>query len=156
MHTIKQSPKSVYELLGWSYDADQNCKLTRQSIIAKIPTHWRLDTSAPPAVSLPRNVLPLISLSGKLSDHELEITSVLDATALLQQIHSGRWTAEEVTVAFCKRAALAHQLVNCLMDIDFDGAIARAKQLDQHFKETGKPLGPLHGLPVSIKVNTYS
>ena len=33
----------------------------------------------------------------------------------------------------------------------FPEAFERAKVLDAHFKATGKPLGPLHGLPVSIK-----
>jgi amidase len=33
----------------------------------------------------------------------------------------------------------------------FDEAIARAKQLDEHLEKTGKPMGPLHGLPVSVK-----
>ena len=35
----------------------------------------------------------------------------------------------------------------------FDDAIQRAKQLDDHFKRTGKTVGPLHGLPVSLKDN---
>jgi amidase len=33
----------------------------------------------------------------------------------------------------------------------FEQAIARAKQLDQHVQKTGKPMGPLHGLPISLK-----
>lgn len=33
----------------------------------------------------------------------------------------------------------------------FDEAIERAKSLDAEFKRTGKPAGPLHGLPLSIK-----
>lgn len=35
----------------------------------------------------------------------------------------------------------------------FDEAIERAKQLDDHFKQTGKAVGPLHGLPISLKDN---
>lgn len=62
------------------------------------------------------------------------------------------WSAEEVTRAFCKRAAVAHHLVNCLMDVDFSGAIERARELDEFFKRTKTLVGPLHGLPVSIKV----
>lgn len=54
-------------------------------------------------------------------------------------------------MAFCKRAAIAQQLVNCLSEVCFDEAIARAKELDTVFRETGKLVGPLHGLPVSIK-----
>jgi amidase len=30
-------------------------------------------------------------------------------------------------------------------------ALARAKELDQHLEKTGKPVGPLHGLPISLK-----
>lgn len=35
----------------------------------------------------------------------------------------------------------------------FDDAIMRAKELDDHFKQTGKTVGPLHGLPISLKDN---
>lgn len=33
----------------------------------------------------------------------------------------------------------------------FDEAIARAKEVDDHLERTGKPIGPLHGLPISVK-----
>lgn len=124
------------------------------SNLAKIPSDWRLDTATAAMTVLPRNVLPLMSSSTILSDREREITNAIDATALLEQIQGGQWTAEEVTVAFCKRAAVAHQLVNCLADIDFAGAIADARRLDLHFQSTGRIVGPLHGLPVSIKVTS--
>lgn len=42
---------------------------------------------------------------------------------------------------------------NCLTVIMFNDAIERAKQLDAELKKTGKPTGPLHGLPVSLKDN---
>ncbi|KAL7893303.1 amidase family protein [Trichoderma sp. TUCIM 5745] len=132
---------------SWSRQA----ALTRMSNLAKIPSDWRLDTATAAMTVLPRNVLPLMSSSAILSDREREITNAIDATALLEQIQRGQWTAEEVAVAFCKRAAVAHQLVNCLADIDFVGAIADARRLDLHFQSTGKIVGPLHGLPVSIK-----
>lgn len=89
---------------------------------------------------------------GLLTARELDITDVEDCIALLKKIHSKEWSALEVTVAFCKRAAIAQQLVNCLMDIDFDGGIKRAKELDEYLESTGKVVGPLHGLPVSFKV----
>lgn len=40
---------------------------------------------------------------------------------------------------------------NCLTEPLFDRALARAGQLDAHFAATGKVVGPLHGLPVSLK-----
>lgn len=33
----------------------------------------------------------------------------------------------------------------------FDAALARAAELDEHYAATGKLVGPLHGLPISIK-----
>ena len=32
-----------------------------------------------------------------------------------------------------------------------DRALARAAELDAHLKKTGKVVGPLHGLPISLK-----
>lgn len=57
----------------------------------------------------------------------------------------------EVATAFCKRAAIAQQLTCCLTEIFFEQAIARAQELDRQFAETGKPVGPLHGIPISLK-----
>ncbi|OHF00182.1 amidase [Colletotrichum orchidophilum] len=45
-----------------------------------------------------------------LNDRELDITGRYNARQLLHKIHQGDLTSEEVTVAFCKRAALAQQL----------------------------------------------
>lgn len=41
--------------------------------------------------------------------------------------------------------------VNCLHEIFFDAAIDAARQLDEHLSTTKRPVGPLHGLPVSLK-----
>ena len=41
--------------------------------------------------------------------------------------------------------------VNCLTEIYVDRALARAAELDAHLAATGKVVGPLHGLPMSLK-----
>ena len=97
-------------------------------------------------------MLPVFTSCGLLTPRELEITDVEDATTLLNKIQSKEWSAFEVTVAYCKRSAIAQQLVNCVMDIDFEGGMKRAKELDEHLASTGKLVGPLHGLPISLKV----
>lgn len=72
------------------------------------------------------------------------------AVAILANIHAAIWSAEEVTRAFCHRAALAHQLVNCLTEVLFEQAITIAQELDQFQRTTGTLKGPLHGLPMSF------
>lgn len=40
---------------------------------------------------------------------------------------------------------------NCLTEIFVERALERAKELDDILRDTGKVVGPLHGLPVSLK-----
>jgi amidase len=41
--------------------------------------------------------------------------------------------------------------LHCLHEIFFDAAIASAKQLDEYYAQHNKTIGPLHGLPISLK-----
>lgn len=111
-----------------------------------IPAEWRLPENEP----LPVDSTGLIESSGILSDTELEIVSC-PATVLAQHIARGEYTAEAVTLAFCKSAAIAQQATNCLLELFVPEALERARELDKHYKTTGEVLGPLHGVPVSIK-----
>jgi amidase len=115
---------------------------------ARIPEAWRLPQSTDHEKS---NILQVPRQSGILTDVELQITEKYDATDLIDELAKGNLTSEAVTTAFCKRAAIAQQLTNCLTEVLFDDAIARAKELDAHFNRTGQTFGPLHGLPISLK-----
>ncbi|KAL7940296.1 amidase signature domain-containing protein [Trichoderma barbatum] len=90
---------------------------------------------------------------GILSSTEIDLTSNYDATSLLVGLKAGTWSVEQVITAFCKRAAIAHQLVNCLTEIFFDEAIERARQLDKQRNKfiDCKTFPPLFGLPISLK-----
>lgn len=57
------------------------------------------------------NLLRVPQVCGILTDRELEITGKYDAVDLVEKIANGSFSAREVTVAFCKRAAIAQQLV---------------------------------------------
>ncbi|TRM66855.1 amidase signature domain-containing protein [Schizophyllum amplum] len=92
--------------------------------------------------------------SGLLTKDDVILTNFTnDATYILEGIKSKELTAVQVVTAFAKRAALAHQHVNCLTDFFMDEAIERAKQLDEYYEKTGLLVGPLHGLPISAKDN---
>ncbi|RPD62973.1 general amidase [Lentinus tigrinus ALCF2SS1-6] len=114
---------------------------------AAIPKEWLI----PPVPEGQTNVADVPRSCGLLTDRELEITEVSDVTVLLQKLAAGEWSALEVTTAFSKRAVIAHQLVNCLTEIFIDKALERAAELDAYLKKHGKPMGPLHGLPISLK-----
>lgn len=81
----------------------------------KIPQSWRIPVEsfqdAPSVMDVPLSC-------GLLDEAEAKITSNYDATALLEKLKSKVWSVEQVTVAFCKRAAITHQLVSSSSSVD--------------------------------------
>lgn len=117
----------------------------RQALLAKIPIEWRL--SSAPCVDDHPNVIDWARK--QLSADEVLITET-PPLSILANMHASLWSSENVVSAFCHRAALAHQLVNCLTEFLYDEAMLAAKKLDDRLRETGVLAGPLHGLPVSF------
>lgn len=74
-------------------------------IAASIPLEWRLKTEP-----TEDSVMDYPKKSGIMSAAELAITES-SAVDLVAQMAAGKLTSVAVTTAFCKRAALAHQLV---------------------------------------------
>jgi amidase len=84
-----------------------------------IPSEWRI-----PKHDLPpedqKDVTDFPAKCGLLTKAELEITDS-HATEIVKKIAAGEWKAEDVCRAFCKRAAVAQQVVSrvvllCLLD----------------------------------------
>lgn len=75
----------------------------------------------------------------------------MDPIVLLRDIASQKYTAVKVIGAYLRAAVLAHRVVNCVTEFLPALAFARATFLDEHLARTGTVLGPLHGLPVSLK-----
>ncbi|RAH41009.1 amidase signature enzyme [Aspergillus brunneoviolaceus CBS 621.78] len=125
----------------------------RDRALAQIRKEWHLTPEILATVSpnSPISVTRIPAQSSILDSRELEITETLDATALLEKLSTSEYSAVEVCTAFCKRTAIAQQLTNCLTEIFFETALERAKVLDEYLKRKGRPMGPLHGLPISLK-----
>ena len=79
----------------------------RDEILASIPKKWMLEKL--PSNQEQRDVTGAF-VQQFLSPKEIEITET-DVVGIAQKTTSGKWTAVEVTEAFCHRAAIAHQLV---------------------------------------------
>lgn len=141
---------------------------------ALIPKEWILSSKYLENVNenSDLNVLDVPRKCGILSEKELDITENYDATALIERLAAKEVSSYEVVVAFCKRAAIAQQLVshnssltlryptsskltrdqtNCLTEIMFEDALRRGKECDEYLAKNGKVIGPLHGLPISLK-----
>ncbi|QYS95360.1 Amidase [Trichoderma simmonsii] len=119
-----------------------------KAILNVIPEHWRLNIPIP-AAEEQRDITGEY-IQQFLTASEVEITET-DAVGILEHTTTGKWSARDVTEAFCHRAAIAHQLTNCLLDIFIDVALEHADTLDAYYHEHNRPIGPLHGLPISLK-----
>lgn len=134
-------------------DWSELAKSKREAVAAKIPKDWLLPSSLTATFheNASISVLDVPRTCGILTPKELEITELYDATQLVQLLSSGALRSVDVVTAFCKRAAIAQQCVSCLTEIMFDQALARAQECDDYLAKEGKTLGPLHGLPISLK-----
>lgn len=90
---------------------EQKAADKRDRLAKTIPPEWTIDASK----IADEDVFTYANSSGLLSQEEIEITSS-SATLLVKKLAAGEWKAVDVTLAFCKRAALAHQLV-CFLSI---------------------------------------
>lgn len=85
----------------------------RNHLTSKIPSGLYLHPSIVESVSTTfGNILDFPRQSGLLTITEIDITENYDAVSLLDAMASGKLTSLAVTTAFCKRAAIAHQLVS--------------------------------------------
>ncbi|KAJ8100144.1 amidase signature domain-containing protein [Lipomyces tetrasporus] len=115
-------------------------KAKRDASLAKVEPKLQ---GLPDHLSLSSQDLP----KSVLTQREIEITENYSVPELLTILRERNILVEEVTRAFLRRAALAHAATNCLVQLLWDEAIARAKYLDS----LSEPKGALFGLPISTK-----
>ncbi|KAK0704392.1 amidase signature domain-containing protein [Lasiosphaeris hirsuta] len=121
----------------------------RAATLAKIRPEWRLSPDDMERARKQRDLTGPFIQSFLLAD-EVSIISK-DSVDIVDAIKEGKLTAVQVTIAFCKTAAIAHQINNCLHEIFFDQALELAQSLDTYYADKKTTLGPLHGLPISLK-----
>lgn len=85
-----------------------------------------------------------------LTEQEIEITNT-DVENLAKRITSGEWSSVVVINAFLRRAGLAQKLTNSITELLPKRALSKAAELDLYLAANKKPIGPLHGVPISVK-----
>lgn len=154
-HNIKDSGTAsgwaLFSLTMTSGSIEEKYAKARADLDAQIPSKWRIPKDKLPAPEV-TDVTNWPKESGLYTDLELEITEST-VPQLVQKQKDGIWTSVQITEAFCKRAAHAQQLLNCLVEMFFDEALETAKKMDDHLAKTGELVGPLHGVPIGMKDN---
>lgn len=97
---------------------------------------------------LPKNVL---HMPEQLLDQSVLSITRMPLKDLLKALATGQLTAVQVTTAYLQRAAVAQGLSNCLTELLPSLSLDRAKELDAYLQTHKRPVGPLHGLPISLK-----
>ena len=128
---------------------EERAAAKRAEILSKIPSEWKLNDSDLALAGKTRKLTGEF-IEQFLGAEDIVITSK-DTVELVDAIKERSLTAVQVATSFCKRAAVAHQINNCLHEIFFDQALERAKYLDEYQAKHGTTMGPLHGLPISLK-----
>ncbi|CAI5760227.1 unnamed protein product [Candida verbasci] len=124
----------------------------RQDLQNAIPKDLTVELPKPidELISEQFNAVDYLYSAKLLSPKEFEITDT-PAYKLVEKMSKGELTAVEVFKAFAHRAIIAQQFTNCAMDIFIDEGLKQAEERDACFKENGKLVGPLHGIPISLK-----
>ncbi|QEU92078.1 amidase [Streptomyces kanamyceticus] len=75
---------------------------------------------------------------------------LLDATELARLVRCRELSAREVVAAHLARIERVNPVVNAIVTLDADGALAAAAEADERLVRGVEP-GPLHGLPIAFK-----
>jgi aspartyl-tRNA(Asn)/glutamyl-tRNA(Gln) amidotransferase subunit A len=86
----------------------------------------------------------------RTADHSADPIHYMDATALAALIRTRQLSSREVVQAHLDRTAAVNPKINAVVTLMGDAALKAADAADKAVA-SGAPLGPLHGVPFSIK-----
>ena len=89
-----------------------------------------------------------------MSDSPQSELCALSATELARAYRGGTATPEDALTAILTRIDAVNPAVNAIVTLDRDGALAQARASTQRWRD-GKPLGPLDGIPVTVKDSIF-
>ena len=78
----------------------------------------------------------------------------LSASELAHAYRVGAATPDDALTAILARVDKLNPVLNAIVTLDRDGAIAQARASTERFRD-GRPLGPLDGIPVTVKDNIF-
>ncbi|KAJ4140614.1 hypothetical protein NW765_015891 [Fusarium oxysporum] len=111
----------------------------RAATLDKIPLEWRLSSEDLERAHCQRDITgPFIEQF--LCKEAVSITSLKTGRGGILSTSGGRSSSPKLMWQS-----------NCLHEIFVDQALERARYLDDYFAKHGTTLGPLHGLPISLK-----
>ena len=133
---------------------DRPAGLARRSLEAchanGLPYDVELNTDQQPTED---SVAAIVTALQALTQPELVAAAPLThrtGTELLGMLKAGAVSSSELLEAFLTRVAAKNGAVNAVVVLDAEGARGRATEMDQ-LRAAGAELGPLHGLPITIK-----
>ncbi|CAI1836666.1 hypothetical protein SEUBUCD646_0B03560 [Saccharomyces eubayanus] len=124
----------------------EKVELKREQLKDKIADEWKLDNETIRRLKDDKKNL-IKNIDDLCSSIENQITHST-IIKLREKLNAKQLTCYKITSAFCHRAALIHQVVNCLSEIMFLEALKLADYYDKHRPAT---LPPLYGIPISLK-----
>ncbi|KAK4074899.1 hypothetical protein Purlil1_12846 [Purpureocillium lilacinum] len=152
MHTIfayssicqERIPRSQWSSFGGTSNCCRDTVAPGTKHTASKPRDGTMDWQAIVAEKCCRRAAILDAVIPQVTDtaSDSNIASILgdeDIGILTARMAKGEITAQAVVLEFIRREPL------------FADAIEQAKGLDEYFERTGRLLGPLHGIPISVK-----
>ncbi|KAF5667300.1 general amidase [Fusarium heterosporum] len=126
---------------------EEIAKASQAKVLQSIPDRFRLNVHD---YKLVKDVTGVPYTCGLLTEAQLKITD-FTATEIVKKLRSRQLKAVQVLEAFAGRAAIAHQLTNCLTEWFYEEGLEQAKKLDEDLDRENQVKGVLHGVPMGLK-----